>query len=84
VTKGDIVAVLTRYGFETELRCSIKCWFKSKDLSLSGLPTEALVELARIARERGVLLEIKCGLSSDSMIEVATRVVRTVLLDISD
>jgi hypothetical protein len=36
-----------------------------------GLPTDALVELARIARQRGVRLEIKCGLSPDSMVEIA-------------
>jgi hypothetical protein len=32
-----------------------------------GLPTDALVELARIARQRGVCLEIKCGLSSAAL-----------------
>ena len=53
-------------------------------VSLSGLPTDALVELARIARERGVRPEIKCGLSPDSMIEIANAGGANVLLDISD
>jgi len=30
------------------------------NMRISGLPKEALVELARIARSRGVRLEIKC------------------------
>ena len=50
----------------------------------SGLPTDALVELARIARQRGVRLEIKCGLSPDSMVEIAEAGGENVLLDVSD
>ena len=38
------------------------------NLRVSGLPTD---KLARIARQRGVRLEIKCGLSHDSMVEIA-------------
>jgi hypothetical protein len=49
-----------------------------------GLPTDALVELARIARQRGVRLEIKCGLSPDSMVEIAEAGGENVLLDVSD
>ena len=71
-----------RHAFERELRCSIECWFKSK--GLRGLPTDALVELARIARQRGVRLEIKCGLSPDSMVEIAEAGGENVLLDVSD
>jgi len=43
-----------------------------------------LVELARIARQRGVRLEIKCGLSPDSMVEIAEAGGENVLLDVSD
>ena len=41
------------------------------NLRVSGLPTSDLIELAPIARQRGVRLEIKCGLSPDSMVEIA-------------
>jgi hypothetical protein len=54
------------------------------NLRISGLPKDALVELARIARVRGVGLEIKCGLSPDSMVEIANAGGANVLLDISD
>jgi hypothetical protein len=55
------------------------------NLRVSGwLPTDALVELARIARQRGVRLEIKCGLSPDSMVEIAEAGGENVLLDVSD
>jgi hypothetical protein len=54
------------------------------NLRVSGLPTDALVELARIARQRGVRLEIKCGLSHDSMVEIAEAGGENVLLDVSD
>jgi hypothetical protein len=55
------------------------------NLRVSGwLPTDALVELARIARRRGVRLEIKCGLSPDSMVEIAEAGGENVLLDVSD
>jgi hypothetical protein len=54
------------------------------NLKISGLPTEALVELARIARQRGVRLEIKCGLSPDSMVEIANAGGTNVVLDVSD
>jgi hypothetical protein len=50
----------------------------------SGLPKSTLVELARIARQRGVRLEIKCGLSPDSMVEIAEAGGENVLLDVSD
>jgi len=54
------------------------------NLRVSGLPTGDLVELARIARQRGVRLEIKCGLSPDSMVEIAEAGGENVLLDVSD
>ena len=54
------------------------------NLRVSGLPTDALVELARIARQRGVRLEIKCGLSPDSMVEIAEAGGENVLLDVSN
>jgi hypothetical protein len=50
----------------------------------SGLPTSDLVELARIARQRGVRLEIKCGLSPDATVEIAEAGGENVLLDVSD
>jgi hypothetical protein len=54
------------------------------NLRISGLPTSDLVELARIARQRSVRLEIKCGLSPDSMVEIADAGGTNVLLDVSD
>jgi hypothetical protein len=63
------------------LRCSIECWFKSKGLSASN---RRFVELARIAKQRGVRLEIKCSLSPDSMVEIAEAGGENVLLDVSD
>jgi hypothetical protein len=58
------------------------------NMKISGLPKEALIELARIARNRGVRLEIKCGPSSDvspdSMVEIAEAGGPNVLLDFSD
>jgi hypothetical protein len=51
------------------------------NLRVSGLPTD---KLARIARQRGVRLEIKCGLSHDSMVEIAEAGGENVLLDVSD
>jgi len=54
------------------------------NLRVSGFPADALVELARIARQRGVRLEIKCGLSHDSMVEIAEAGGENVLLDLSD
>jgi hypothetical protein len=54
------------------------------NIRVSGLPTGDLVELARIARQRGVRLEIKCGLSPDSMVEIAETGGENVLLDVSD
>jgi hypothetical protein len=49
-----------------------------------GASNRRLVELARIARQRGVCLEIKCGLSPDSMVEIAEAGGENVLLDVSD
>src|SRR5262249_10526694 len=58
------------------------------NMKISGLPKEALIELARIARNRGVRLEIKCdrssGVSPDSMVEIAEAGGPNVLLDFSD
>ena len=54
------------------------------NLRISGVPTSDLVELARIARQRGVRLEIKCGLSPDSMVEIAEAGGENVLMDVSD
>jgi hypothetical protein len=54
------------------------------NLKIPGLPREALVELARIARQRGVRLEIKCGLPPDSMVEIAHAGGTNVVLDVSD
>jgi len=58
------------------------------NMRISGLPKVALVELARIARSRGVRLEIKCDrssdLSPDSMVEIAEAGGPHVLLDFSD
>ena len=58
------------------------------NMRISGLPKEALIELARIARNRGVRLEIKCDRSSDispdSMVEIAEAGGPHVLLDFSD
>jgi hypothetical protein len=58
------------------------------NMRISGLPKDALIELARIARKRGVRLEIKCDRSSDispdSMVEVAEAGGPNVLLDFSD
>src|SRR5260370_40671366 len=54
------------------------------NLRISGLPTSDLVEFARIARQRGVRLEIKCGLLPDSMVDIAKAGGTNVLLDASD
>jgi hypothetical protein len=57
------------------------------NMRISGLPKEALIELARIARNRGVRLEIKCDRSDvtpDSMVEIAQAGGPHVLLDFSD
>ena len=57
------------------------------NMRISGLPKEALIELARIARNRGVRLEIKCDRSDvtpDSMVEIAEAGGPHVLLDFSE
>jgi hypothetical protein len=54
------------------------------NLKISGLSKDALVELARIARDRGVRLEIKCGLTPDSMVEIANAGGANVLFDMSE
>jgi hypothetical protein len=57
------------------------------NMRISGLPKEALIELARLARNRGVRLEIKCDRSDvtpDSMVEIAEAGGPHVLLDFSD
>jgi hypothetical protein len=54
------------------------------NMRISGLPKEALIELARIARNRRVRLEIKCDSSSDSMVEIGEAGGSHVFLDFSD
>jgi hypothetical protein len=71
-----------RHAFERELRCSIECWFKSKGLRASNRRFGRA--RANRARQRGVRLEIKCGLSPDSMVEIAEAGGENVLLDVSD
>jgi hypothetical protein len=53
------------------------------NLKISMLSKEACVELARIAKARGVRLEIKGSLSADSMLEIARVGGANVLLDVS-
>jgi hypothetical protein len=53
------------------------------NLKISGLSKESLIELANIAKARGLQLELKCSLSPDSMVEIASAGGKHVLFDVS-
>jgi hypothetical protein len=54
-------------------------------LKVSGLSKDSYLELARVARARGVQLEINGnGLSYDSMAEIASVGQESVVFDVSD
>jgi hypothetical protein len=54
------------------------------NLRISTLQADSLVELARIARERDVRLEIKGPLNIDSMMDIARAGGKNVLFDVSN
>jgi len=53
-------------------------------LKVQNMSKDSLVELAAIARRRGVRLEIKGALSADSMVEIAKVGGQNVLFDVAD
>jgi hypothetical protein len=51
------------------------------NLRLSGLSSDCFVELARIAREQQVQLEIKARFSVDALVEIAVAGGKYILID---